>query len=223
MEWSITNLQLSPEEAKKFSEINTVQGYASMSLNAINKSLPYLRAGYRYDQAIFLANLKSVVGENRWNNIEQRDRIINDVCTAIEEFAFVKRVEKTKKEYIQKILLDEYGIEKRYSDKLYHPSRVEGFKDAEIDHTGTLQLGSPRTSSIRNPMAMRSLFRLRILINELLRNKLIDKETRVNIEMARELNDANKRAAIKLYQKALVYFHERFLIRYNVRIIQVQL
>ena len=210
MEWSITNLQLSPEEAKKFSEINTVQGYASMSLNAINKSLPYLRAGYRYDQAIFLANLKSVVGENRWNNIEQRDRIINDVCTAIEEFAFVKRVEKTKKEYIQKILLDEYGIEKRYSDKLYHPSRVEGFKDAEIDHTGTLQLGSPRTSSIRNPMAMRSLFRLRILINELLRNKLIDKETRVNIEMARELNDANKRAAIKLYQKELEENHKKY-------------
>lgn len=210
IEWSITNLQLSPEEAKKFSEINTVQGYASMSLNAINKSLPYLRTGYRYDQAIFLANLKSVVGENRWNNIEQRDRIINDVCTAIEEFAFVKRVEKTKKEYIQKILLDEYGIEKSYSDKLYHPSRVEGFKDAEIDHTGTLQLGSPRTSSIRNPMAMRSLFRLRILINELLRNKLIDKETRVNIEMARELNDANKRAAIKLYQKELEENHKKY-------------
>ena len=209
MEWSITNLQLSSEEAKKFSEINTVQGYASMSLNAINKSLPYLRAGYRYDQAIFLANLKSVVGENRWNNLEQRDRIINDVCTAVEEFSFVKRIEKTKKEYIQNILLDEYGIEKSYSDKLYHPSRVEGFKDAETDHTGTLQLGSPRTSSIRNPMAMRSLFRLRILVNELLRNKLIDKETRINIEMARELNDANKRAAIRLFQKELEDKHKK--------------
>ena len=210
IEWGISNLQLSYEEAKKFADINAVQGYASMSLNAINKSLPYLRAGYRYDQAIFLANLKNVVGENRWNNIELRNRIINDVCTAVEEYSFVKRVEKTKKEYIQNILLDEYGIGKCYSEKLYHPSQVEGFKDAEISHNGTSQLGSPRTSSIRNPMAMRSLFRLRILVNELLCNKVIDKETTVNIEMARELNDANKRAAIRQYQKELEDNHKKF-------------
>ncbi|MBR3976554.1 MAG: CRISPR-associated protein Csn1 [Bacteroidaceae bacterium] len=202
-EWGITNLQLSPEEAKKFSDINIVQGYSSMSLNAINKTLPYLRAGYRYDQAIFLANLKNVVGENRWNNDESRNRIINSICTAVNEFSFTKRVEKTKKEFIQRILLDEFGIEREYSDKLYHPSQVEGFSNAAINHAGTLLLGSPRTSSIRNPMVMRSLFRLRILINTLLSNKSIDTDTRINIEMARELNDANKRAAIKQYQKEL--------------------
>lgn len=202
-EWAIVNLQLSSEEAEKFSKIKIAQGYSAMSLCAISKSLPYLRAGYRYDQAIFLANLKTVVGENRWNDTELRKRIIADICIAVEEFSFVKRVEKTLKEYIQKILLDEYNIDVHYSAKLYHPSQVEGLKDAEEDHTGTLQLGSPRTSSVRNPMAMRTLFRLRALINELLRNKRIDKETIINIEMARELNDANKRAAIKLYQKEL--------------------
>lgn len=202
-EWGIINLQLSSEEGKKFSEISIAQGYASMSLCAINKSLPYLRAGYRYDQAIFLANLKAVIGVNKWNDLELRARIITDICNAIEDFSFVKRIEKTKKEYIQNILQNEYNIEMCHSDKLYHPSLVEGFKDAEIGHTGTLQLGSPRTTSVRNPMAMRTLFRLRILINELLRGGMIDKETRVNIEMARELNNANKRAAIKLYQKEL--------------------
>ena len=208
--WAIANLQLSSEEAKKFSETNITQGYASMSLCAINKSLPYLRAGYRYDQAIFLANLKTVVGVNKWNDHELRARIITDICTAIEDFSFVKRIEKTKKEYIQNILLNEYGIDKSFSDKLYHPSQVEGFKDAEVDHTGTLQLGSPRTTSVRNPMAMRTLFRLRILINELLRSGKIDKDTRINIEMARELNDANKRAAIKQYQKELEENKKKF-------------
>ena len=209
-EWSIINLQLSPEEAKKFSDIEIAQGYASMSLCAINKTLPYLRAGYRYDQAIFLANLKTVIGVNKWKDIELRERIITDICTAVEEFPFVKRVEKTKKEYIQNILLNEFGIETCHSKKLYHPSQVEGFKDAEEDHTGTLQLGSPRTSSVRNPMAMRALFRLRILINNLLRNKIIDRETIINIEMARELNDANKRAAIKQYQKEIEDNHKKY-------------
>lgn len=209
-EWGVTNLQLSPEEAKKFSDINISQGYASMSINVIKKSLPYLRAGYRYDQAISLANLKCVVGENIWNNIDLRSKIIGDICTAVEEFSFVKRLERTKKEYIQNILLNEYGIEKCYSNKLYHPSQVEYFKEASINQNGILQLGSPRTTSIRNPMAMRALFRLRILTNKLLSEYKIDENTRINIEMARELNDANKRAAIKRYQKELEGNHKKY-------------
>ena len=144
-----------------------------------------------------------------WNNVRMREDVIGRICTAIEDYSITKR-EETKKDFIAKILLDEYGIERAYSEKLYHPSLVEGYKNAECNEYGILQLGSPRTSSLRNPMAMRALFRLRALVNTLLREKKIDKDTRVNIEMARELNDANKRAAIKQYQEELEKKHREY-------------
>lgn len=68
------------------------------------------------------------------------------------------------------------------------------------DH-GVYQLGSPRIDSVRNPMAMRSIFRLRKLINRLLEEGKIDPETEIHIEFARELNDANKRRAIAKFAK----------------------
>ena len=74
----------------------------------------------------------------------------------------------------------------------------------KVRHTnqqGVYQLGSPRIDSVRNPMAMRSMFRLRKLINRLLQEGKIDSETEIHIEFARELNDANKRNAIAAYTK----------------------
>ena len=50
-------------------------------------------------------------------------------------------------------------------------------------------------------MAMRSMFRLRKLINRLLAEGKIDADTTIHIEFARELNDANKRAALHDYQR----------------------
>ncbi len=50
-------------------------------------------------------------------------------------------------------------------------------------------------------MAMRALFRLRALVNQLLKEGKIDTTTKINIEFARGLNDANMRHAIELYQR----------------------
>ena len=50
-------------------------------------------------------------------------------------------------------------------------------------------------------MAMRSMFRLRKLVNRLLEEGKIDQDTEIHIEFARELNDANKRNAIAAYTK----------------------
>jgi CRISPR-associated endonuclease Csn1 len=49
-------------------------------------------------------------------------------------------------------------------------------------------------------MAMRALHQLRYLVNELLRHEIIDNNTKINIEMARELNDANQRKAYRSWQ-----------------------
>lgn len=101
---------------------------------------------------------------------------------------------------IKSFLKDNFNIREDQLDKLYHPSANETYKLPVKSNDGTYCLGSPMVSSVRNPMAMRSLHQLRKVINELLRNGIIDKDTKVNIEMARELMNANERKGYQTWQ-----------------------
>ncbi|MFN4220497.1 MAG: type II CRISPR RNA-guided endonuclease Cas9, partial [bacterium] len=95
--------------------------------------------------------------------------------------------------------------------KLYHPSDMEVFKKKIIkDEFGNekVVLGSPLTNSIKNPMAMRALHQLRKVLNTLILEGQVDENTRIHIEMARELNDANKRKGIQDYQNENKKFRE---------------
>ena len=201
-EWAKTNLQLDDEQADKFVKIPVKQGYAALSLNAINKILPYLRMGYRYDEAVFIANLPKVISEKMWNNESIRKSIINDICTLLDEYAENPMYRHlTKKRAIDNMLLDSYDVGYNESARLYEPSSIEMYTKVQPNENGLLLLASPRTSSVRNPMAMRTLFRLRALVNRLLKDGKIDKLTKINIEFARGLNDANMRSAIDRYQR----------------------
>lgn len=201
-EWAKTNLQLNDEQAEAFAAIKVKQGYAALSLNAINKILPYLRGGYRYDEAVFIANLPAVVPQEMWQDENTRNAIIKDICSLLDEFAENPLYRHlTKKQAIDNMLLDNYGIGYNESARLYEPSNIETYPQAQPNRDGLLLLGSPRTSSVRNPMAMRALFRLRALVNQLLKEGKIDKTTKINIEFARGLNDANMRNAIERYQR----------------------
>ena len=64
-----------------------------------------------------------------------------------------------------------------------------------------LQLGKPNIGSIKNPVALRALHVLRQAINQLLLNGMIDEDTHIVVETARDMNDANWRKAIERYQK----------------------
>ncbi len=88
--------------------------------------------------------------------------------------------------------------------KLYHPSQIEIYTPAKrklIDDRELLLLGSPKTGAFKNPMAMRALHELRKLVNYLIKTDQIDEQTRIVVELARELNDANKRWAYEKYQQ----------------------
>lgn len=210
-EWAGVNLQLNSEQAETFANIKVKQGYAALSLNAIDKILPYLRVGYRYDKAVFIANLPKVVPQEMWKNEDARTNIINDICNLLNEFAenpLYRHV--TKKQAIANMLLDNYGICYNESAHLYEPSNVEAYPHAQPNKYGLILLGSPRTSSVRNPMAMRALFRLRALVNQLLKEGKIDKTTKINIEFARGLNDANMRNAIERYQRENEKMHKEY-------------
>ena len=85
--------------------------------------------------------------------------------------------------------------------KIYHPSEINIYPPAKLDKNGDLKLGSPKTDSFKNPMAMRTLHELRKLVNYLIETSQIDCDTRIVVEVARELNDANKRWAIETWQR----------------------
>ena len=210
-EWAKNNLQLDDEQAAAFAKVRVRQGYAALSLNAINKILPYLRLGYRYDEAAFIANLPKVVPPQMWEDESTRNAIIGDMCEVLDDFAdnpIYRHI--TKKQAIDSLLLDNYGISYENSARLYEPSAIETYRAAQPDKNGLILLGSPRTSSVRNPMAMRALFRLRALINQLLKERKIDKTTKINIEFARGLNDANMRNAIERYQRENEKLHKEY-------------
>lgn len=199
--WAREKLQLTDEQAKAFAAIRLPQDYAALSLNALNKILPYLRSGYRYDEAVFLANLQAALPKEVYADETRRREIERDIASLLLGY---KRNPYDKFDSKERRIADyfsDHGLDMSRLDRLYHPSKIETYPDAKPNAEGILQLGSPRTSAIRNPMAMRALFRLRDLINILLREEKIDRDTKIRIEFARGLNDANRRKAIEQYQR----------------------
>jgi CRISPR-associated endonuclease Csn1 len=274
-EYAKEKLGLDEKRAKSFSKIRLKKDFASLSLNAITKILPYLKQGLLYSHAVFMANIENIVDEHIWNNPEERLYIQNKIAGLIDNNTFENSKQETinslikdckvencyyskeaeptykadlqkkvnsvfrnredqeaivkelfpvfieqlnKYEYITIKRLDEKVIEflkgknqdgeiycsnQNRLNKLYHPSDIEVFKKKIIkDEFGNekVVLGSPLISSIKNPMAMRALHQLRKILNTLILEGLVDEKTKVHIELARELNDANKRKAIQDFQ-----------------------
>lgn len=90
--------------------------------------------------------------------------------------------------------------------KLYHPSQIEIYPPAKEKYYDDVQkhltlLGSPKTGAFKNPMAMRALYEFKNLTNYLIKSDQIDENTRIVVELARELNDSNKRWAYETYQR----------------------
>jgi CRISPR-associated endonuclease Csn1 len=129
------------------------------------------------------------------------------------EFIKVKRLDEKVLEFLsgQNEDGEVFCSNPKQLKKLYHPSDIDVFKKKIIkDGFGNekVVLGSPLTPSIKNPMAMRALHQLRKVLNTLILEGQIDENTRIHIEMARELNDANKRKGIQDYQNENKKFRE---------------
>lgn len=87
--------------------------------------------------------------------------------------------------------------------KLYHPSQIAIYRpvSAGMDRSA-LRLGNPDIGAIKNPTVLRVLNTLRKRVNQLLDDGVISPdETRVVVETARELNDANRKWALDTYNR----------------------
>jgi CRISPR-associated endonuclease Csn1 len=147
--------------------------------------------------------LKGHFGANTWlNKMDdvKRKEIFDQTKALVQKHISVDNlpyfvVKKTLKVKIQDWLLANFDISETSLSRIYHPSAIETYKEADG------KLGSPMTASIRNPMAMKALHELRHLVNDLIEKEYVDKDTIVIVEMSRDLNDANKRKAIQNWQK----------------------
>lgn len=309
--FALEKLKLNEEKAEKFSKIKLNKGYATLSLSAIKKILPFLQKGFLYSQAVYLANLYKVLGSDKITDdlteyfaeevktvIEKNkeEKTLNIIVNSlvedelnneyrysidvdreldkeelrqiqtkiIEDFGektwnefeeekqqgYFDYVSSKFKEFLKKSVLSKHSVfveQPRLHDQifaliqekyqvpnenkkhLWHPSEQESYvpasdyyhfknkgkdvyinekdketfikKNPETDFTGrSLKLlGSPEPISkgFKNPMALKTLYKTKHLLNYLLQAGKIDEDTRVVIEIARELNDANKRKAIE--------------------------
>lgn len=299
-------LKLNPDKVKQFVYAWNAMpvGYGMLSIHAIEKINRFLLKGLPYTESVLLANLPSLVGEEKWrqqesnfleniNNIIQENReqkhiiqIVNslvskyksleqkfgyknetyvldesddqDITEAILQhfgesvwlakekedadviFSTVKdcyqaffratgleRVNINEERYFRissngnsflkadsgfyrqpklKDTLADFASETLKIDvsklkKIYHHSDMSIYPAAIPDENGDIKMGSPKTGSFKNPMAMRTLQELKKLLNYLIETHQIDTETRIVVEVGRQLNDANKRWAIEAWQK----------------------
>lgn len=285
-EFAKVQLKLNDENAEKFCKIRLQQGYASLSISAIKKILPYLRKGFIYSDAVYMANLKKVLGKEI--SIEETNKIIEGIRLQIKKHKVEKELigtsnsliakhlnletheryarypeyilhqkdydnienelinsfgtktwnekdEETKNKYrlrvqelyqgylqtpvnvekgllfnkvprldetIKTYLKNEWNAKDENLKHLYHPSETEMYPPSK-ERNGKKYLGNPMPISrgFKNPMAMKTLHHLKRFINYLLDQDKIDENTRIVIEIARELNDANRRKAIEKWQR----------------------
>jgi len=270
-------------KAETFAKIRLQQGYATLSLSAIKKILPYLRQGFIYSEAVYLANLHKVINvkhisedmarhfaeefrkiakqdrfekkiiqvtnelisyqlnsENRfgmdpnyqldeddhksieqklegcfgkysWGSLKEDEKQFAMTAVSKKYLAFLqKRIhsrnvfEKTERLHtkIFNWIRDTYNVPDSNIKYLWHPSEQETYLPAiEKDGKRYLRTPEPISKGFKNPMALKTLHKLKKLINYLISIGKIDEDTRVVIEIARELNDTNKRKAIESWQR----------------------
>ncbi len=204
-EYGIKHLQLDEDQADKFSKIRLSRNYASLSLKAIRYILPFLHKGMIYSDAVFFAKIPVIIGQSLWQ--KRQHEIMEDLSYAIHMAMKEKqRIDDAVKDYLQ----NNFDLKPGAADMLYHPSMIETYPDAQPDKNGVVLLGSPRTNAIKNPMAMRSLHEIRKVINTLIKEGKVAPDTEIHIEYARELNNANMRAAIHDLQREKDKKHKEY-------------
>ncbi|GGP05104.1 hypothetical protein GCM10010992_19970 [Cloacibacterium rupense] len=122
--------------------------------------------------------------------------------TSKREFIKLPTLKDTFKGYLKNNFLSHFSedtINKKL-ERIYHPSETIIYQKPENSDV-ILQLGSPKHPALKQPKALKSLHILKNHLNQLLKEEIIDSDTEIIIEIARELNDINRAWAIEQYQK----------------------
>ena len=142
------------------------------------------------------------------------------------QFYKIYRIEEKLKD----LLINKYKADdRRIKNYLWHPAEQEKYPPANVkkdknneiiknqDGVEIYFLGDPNPISkgFKNPMAIKTLQNLKKLLNYLLLNGKIDSNTKIVIELARNLNDSNRRKAIERYQKYRRNLRDDYKLKIN--------
>jgi CRISPR-associated endonuclease Csn1 len=187
----------------------------------IEEQFANFNTDYKLDESDF-NDVKKVtirsIGEKTWGKKSENEQadILNKVAELYQMFFASSKRDYYKlpkvSESISVFLKNKYSyLDEKKLRKIYHPSLIEFYAPSKLEKVEGDRylklLGSPVIGALKNPMAMRVLHTLRKQVNALLKatdengNAMIDEDTRVVVETARELNDANMRWAIEAYQR----------------------
>jgi CRISPR-associated endonuclease Csn1 len=127
IDFANSKLGLDNKMAKAFSKIRLKKDFASLSLNAIRKILPFIREGLLYSHAVFMANMANVVDSEIWNSESQQLDLRIGLGLLIENHSF----ENAKMEIINGIIktaLDDKGFLSKESEPIFTNDLKEGLK-----------------------------------------------------------------------------------------------
>ncbi len=212
---SINNLTQNNREEKRILNIanSLIAYYKTLEYE---EQFAYKNTEYQLDNSDFRdieKYTKEAFGAKTWETTENKNEILNAIKEKYQQFFSLSKRDYYKLpklgDTIKQFLSDNFDfLDEKKLNKLYHPSMIEFYKPAkekQIEYNGLSLskklLESPVIGAFKNPMAMRTLHELRKLVNSLLLEEKIDEETRIVVETARDLNDANMRWAIEAYQR----------------------
>ena len=206
--WAQNKLGMSSGAAEKFVKIRVPEGRAGYSLHVIRKINRFLRKGVELSEAIFLAKLPDAIPDfnakeeviidkvHEHNELYRENKRAAYRDTRTENRVGVLSLEKRLRSW----LWTDYGIDAKSFGNFYFRDPKADTSYSSVKPGGTV-LPPVNLGMIRNPLVQRSMTMLRKLVNELRKNGKINAETRIHIELARDVNSLNDRMAIQVRQK----------------------
>ncbi len=196
-------LGFTDEQADRLVKIRFPEGYAKLSLAAIGRILPFLRKGLDLHMAILLAKFPDILGADRF--AAEEDRIL-DKITFLYEDVRENRQAAFKNRNVSVIplrrrvadwLSTEFGVGPDETATLYDTLSQSDYDDCRANGV----LPPVELGMLRNPLVQRSMTILRRLVNRLRWEEVIDADTHIHVELARNVNDRNTRLAWEAWQK----------------------
>ena len=154
--------------------------------------------------------IKSHIGTKLWAQMgtDEQTKIFQAARSKYQDFfkSYKRKFVESPKlgELLVAFLTEKFpNVKSKQWERLYHPSQIAIYRPIPVDNDRSkLRLGNPTIGAIKNPTVMRVLNTLRRRVNQLLDDGVISPdETRVVVETARELNDANTKWALDRYNR----------------------
>ena len=195
--------------------INSIVNGLIAKYKSVSEEYRFADHNYEYlldesDEKDIIRQIESSLGARRWSLMDANEQtdILQKVREKYQSFFRShdrKFVESPKLgDSFENYLIKKFPmVEGEQWKKLYHPSQIAIYRPVPANKDRTaLRLGNPDIGAIKNPTVLRVLNTLRKRVNQLLDDGVISPdETRVVVETARELNDANRKWALDTYNR----------------------